>query len=236
MHDCFGGSSKVIHRTRLERYSTGFSHYGYQDTTKELKFWDIKNLDDEWKDKERSCCNECKIEQFCTKQTMNLVIRSTPDDLPDTYKKLVEIRKQRQVEYTIEKLSNVKRGIMVATTIKNLPENWFDAEANRVASETLAQIKAARTRIEELEIELDKERSRARKLQTANFLVETIVTKKDGVFKCAYQISIEEGEVVPDLSSVQVFSEKSGESNLSALDKALAEEISEKLKKKLKIS
>lgn len=219
MHDCFGGNVNVIYAT-----------YGNDG----FKRWRRRSdYESNLSSGELQCCNYCKINEECIKETLRLIGFSTLENPSTTYAHLAEVRKKRQLEFQLENLSISKRHIMTDVRLKNLPENWFDTAKSSVSEDVLAQIRAARVKVDELELSLDDARGQLRKLQTANYATDAIVTKKNGVFRCAYSISIDEGEVVPDFSNVQLFSETSGESNINQVDKSLAAEILDKLKKKL---
>lgn len=116
-----------------------------------------------------------------------------------------------------------------------MKEGWQDLDYLPISEAIKSAVSAAHEEVTKAEIELNKARRRARLAQVSSEITVEVVTKKHGVFKCGISIGSSEGEIVYNTEEFETFSEVSGFSSSSKLDKALVNEIRAQISKALKI-
>ena len=183
-------------------------------------------------------CINCDIYNECFNATRELLYNSDKSILTragTVYAQLSMLRNKRHNDYYLNKLNDKRKSIMNKNGLK-LPEKWFDNPANFAVDDAkLTEIRAIRAEIVEQEKTLATLKRKVRLASESTISIAEVVTKKSGLFRCAFSVSIEDGVVAPELEAVQVFNEDSGESQLNNLEPSLASEILSLLKKELKL-
>lgn len=184
-------------------------------------------------------CYYCEVHSECFKATKDLLRNCHKEDLEKegtVYSHLSKIRNEKHIEFYLNRL-DLQRRVIVTSSALNLPAKWFDNPSNfAVDDEKLQEIKNIRSEIVAAEKNLAALKRKARQAAEVSVSIIDVVTKKEGVYRCAFTVSIDEGVVAPNLSTVQVFNEDNGESQLSQLPNELSSEIMSLLKKELKIN
>lgn len=186
-------------------------------------------------------CSRCSLASQCEQESVNLISRSGEDNNP-ARAILVARRIEKETANTIEEIERQAmrmapqpdKGKSVSDPEKKpdqppktIPTGWYDMKP-RILDGDVQSSKKIEEEIASLERKLSRERRKLRLInEKSKWLSVEVVTKISGVYLCAFEISIESGEVIRDLNpeKVMIFSELNGESKLSDADKNLSSEI-----------
>jgi hypothetical protein len=228
-YNCFGGTDHIYPIEREASWHrngivTEWAKYGYGPTREHGGLVTV--------------CYHCEVYNECFDATYEMLRNCGKEILTaegTVYAQLSIHRNKRHNDYYLNRLNTRRKLIMNKNGLK-LPEKWFDNPSNFAVDDAkLAEIKTIRAEIVEQEKKLALLKRKVRLASESTISIAEVVTKKNGLFRCAFTVSIDDGVVAPDLEAVQVFNEDSGESQLNNLEAALSEEILSLLKKELKL-